>query len=211
MRECRVQVDRHVERLRALEDHPILFFVEEAPLSMAVDHRALEAELLHGTLELLRSGVGVGSGKRGERGEAVGVRAHRFVRAVVGVARHRDRHVRPEALRPRRAEREHLDADSRGVHVREALCTEVGVLLDDVVADLLAARAEIEIPELVRGDLFAVHRGDEMFFDGDGFHGTEPVGRRWHGRAEAYTMAARPAGVLHAPGSMTIAWFGGWS
>ena len=105
MGERRVQIDRHAERLSALEDHPVLLLVEEAPLSVAVDHRALEAELLYRALELFRRRFGVGGGQRGERGEAIRVRLDRGVRAVVGVARHGDRDLRAKRLRPRRAER----------------------------------------------------------------------------------------------------------
>src|SRR5207244_1384290 len=96
--------------------------------------------------------------ERGEGGEAVRVRLDRLVREVVRVPSHRDRDVRSEALRSGRAEREHLHVDPGGVHVREALRAEVRILLDDVVPDLLAAGAEIEIPEFVRGDLLPVHR-----------------------------------------------------
>src|SRR2546427_11901190 len=39
------QIERHVERLGTLEDDPVFLLVEETPLGVAVDHRALETEL----------------------------------------------------------------------------------------------------------------------------------------------------------------------
>ena len=58
-----MQIDRHVERLRALEDRPVFLVVEETAPRVAVDHRALEAEFLHAALELVggASGAAVGS------------------------------------------------------------------------------------------------------------------------------------------------------
>jgi len=75
--------------------------------------------------------------------------------------------------------------------VREALRAEVRILLDDIVADLLAAGAEIEIPEFVRGDLLPVHRRDEMLFDGDCFH--DPSGAAARKNVLKLTRWRRPS------------------
>jgi len=95
-----VQVERHVERLGALEDHPVFLLVEETPPGVAVDHRALEAELGDAARELVGRCARVGRRERGESGETVRVRLDRLVREIVRVLRHGDRDVRAEALRP---------------------------------------------------------------------------------------------------------------
>src|SRR3954467_9127266 len=111
MRHGRVDIDRHIERLRALEDRPELAAVDEFAVGEAMDHGALEAELGHRALELVRRGAWIGARQRGERLEAAVRRAHRLAQPVVGAARYRRCAVRIEALRRRRAMREHLDVD----------------------------------------------------------------------------------------------------
>ena len=76
----RVQVDRHVERLRGLEDRPEELVVEEALERAAVDHRPDHSELAHGALELGGGGTGIGRRQRGEAGEAIGVGGDRLPR-----------------------------------------------------------------------------------------------------------------------------------
>src|SRR2546426_12656694 len=68
-----MQVDRYAERLRALEDRPVLALVEKAAARVPMDHRALEAELADATLELLRRGFRVRRWQRRKPGKASGI------------------------------------------------------------------------------------------------------------------------------------------
>jgi hypothetical protein len=52
-----MQIDRHVERLRALVDRPEPLVVEKHVIGEPVQHGALEAELAHGALELVGGGL----------------------------------------------------------------------------------------------------------------------------------------------------------
>ena len=135
-----------------------------------MDHRALEAELAHAALELLRRGFRIRRRQRRKAGKASGILLDGLVQAVIGIAGHGDRDVAAEGLRARRAERQHLHVDAGGVHVRQALGAEIGVLRDDVVAELLAAALQVEIAEFVGADLLPVQRRDEVLLDGDDFH-----------------------------------------
>src|SRR5690242_13132110 len=71
VRHCRMEIDRHIQRLRGLEDAPEFLLVEESALGVAVNHRAFEAELLDATLQLARRGVRIRRWQRGEAGEAI--------------------------------------------------------------------------------------------------------------------------------------------
>src|SRR5712691_3426615 len=112
VRERGMEVERHAERLGALENHPVFLLVEETPSSVAVDHRAFEPQPRDAALELLGRGAGVSRRQRGECGETVRVRLDRLAREIVRVLRHRDRDVRAEALKIGRAEGEHLHVDA---------------------------------------------------------------------------------------------------
>src|SRR6185503_17622615 len=147
----------------------VLLVVEEAALLVAVDHRALEAELADAALELGGGRLRIRGRQGGEAGEAFRVRFHGVGEPVVRIARHGDRDVGAERLRAGRAEREHLHVDAGRVHVREPALAEVEVLRDDVVAHHLAAGLQVELAELVRRDVLAVHRGEEVLLDRDDF------------------------------------------
>src|SRR3974390_2450252 len=103
MRHRWMQIDRYIERLRALEDWPIFFVVEERTLLMSVDHCALESEHLHAAFQLARGLFGIGRRQRCKPGETSGMCIDRFVEALVGVAGHRNRDLFAEALRAWRA------------------------------------------------------------------------------------------------------------
>src|SRR5436190_4883819 len=120
MRHRRVDIDRHIERLRPPDYRPVLAAVDEFAVGEAVDHGALETELRHRALELVRRGARIGARQRGERLEAAVRRAHRLAQPVVGAARYCRCAVRIEALRRRRAVREHLDVDTHFIHLADA-------------------------------------------------------------------------------------------
>src|SRR5439155_437364 len=84
---------------------------------------------------ILSRGFRIRRRQRRKAGKACWILLDRLVKAIVGIARHGDRDLGAEGLRARRAEGQHLHVDARGVHVRQALGAEVGVLLDDVVAE----------------------------------------------------------------------------
>src|SRR3974377_891963 len=91
MRHRRMQIDRYIERLRALEDGPIFLVVEERTLLMSVDHCALESKLLHAAFQLAGGLFGIGRRQRCKAGEASGMCIDRFVETLVGVTGHRNR------------------------------------------------------------------------------------------------------------------------
>src|SRR6185503_8565655 len=89
--QCGMQVDGHSE-LGGLGPHrPILASIQELALLVAMDHRALEAELLDATLELVSGRLGLCRWQRGEGGEALRMLLDRLVHALVRVLRHRNR------------------------------------------------------------------------------------------------------------------------
>src|SRR5205085_6603106 len=113
-------VDRHIERLRALEDRPEFAPVNEFAVGKTMDHRALEAELGHGALEFVRGGAWIRAWQHRERLEAAVRSPHRLAQPVVRGARNGRCRVGVEALRRRRAVREHLDVDADFVHLADA-------------------------------------------------------------------------------------------
>jgi hypothetical protein len=93
---------------------------------VAVDHRALHAELAHGALELVRRRARVGRRQRGEGREAFGVLVHGAGELVVGLARegHGGLGV-VEVLDARRRVADDLQVDAGGVHGRQPLLAEI--------------------------------------------------------------------------------------
>src|SRR3954454_15183921 len=87
MRHRGVQVDRHVERLGARENRPIALVVDELALSEAVDHRALEAELLDAARKLIRRGRRIVGRQRRKTRVARRGRLHDLGEAIIDAAR----------------------------------------------------------------------------------------------------------------------------
>jgi len=108
----RVHVDRHVERLGALEDRPEEFVVHVAAADVAVDQRAAKAELAHAALQLGCGLVRHHGRQRGEPGEALGMFLHGSAKKLIGVARQRQRFRRVQLLGARRVDRQHLHVDA---------------------------------------------------------------------------------------------------
>jgi hypothetical protein len=116
----RMQIDRHVELLGALEDRPEELLVQETALAQAHEHRALEAELGHRALKLVGGRLGVRHRQRREAGEARRVLADLFVQIVIGTAGQWDRLVGIELVHCRRGLREHLHVDAGRIHLADA-------------------------------------------------------------------------------------------
>ena len=130
-----MQVQRHAETLEAREQHVEARVVEEAPAGVAVDHRALHAELADRALELVRRRARVGRGQGGEGGEALRVLVDRARELVVGFARegHGGLGV-VEVLDARRGMADDLQVDAGGVHGRQpslAQIEQVGFAVTD--------------------------------------------------------------------------------
>ena len=119
-----VEVERQVERLGGLEDRPEFGVVEVFVIDVGIDDRADEAEVL----APLQFGGGVPGVLRcdgGEGAEAVGVLLAGDGQLIVGQRGHRDRPVGRERIRTRRADRQDLAVDARGVHVGQASLPEI--------------------------------------------------------------------------------------
>ena len=82
----RVDVQRHVQGLRPLEDRPELLVVEEHAVGQPVYHSALESQRGDCPLQFIGRGLGVGGRQGGKPGEPIGVRGDRLGEAIVGVA-----------------------------------------------------------------------------------------------------------------------------
>ena len=124
-----MQVNGHVQRLRALENRPEALVVDVHALladqGEAVHHRALETELRHGALQLIGRGFGVWRGQCGERGEARWVGFDRLLQPVVGANGQRHCDIGGEPVGRRRALRQHLEVDAGLVHLPQAQFPEV--------------------------------------------------------------------------------------
>ena len=120
-----MEVDRHVELLGALVDRPELLVVEEHAAGQAVHHRALEAELGHGALELVGGGLRIVGRQRREGREALGMGGAGRGEPVVDAAHQRGRAVGRQLLRRGRAVRDHLHVDAGLVHLLDAQRAEI--------------------------------------------------------------------------------------
>ena len=120
-----MQVDRHIERLRALEDRPEPLVVEKDAVGEAVDHGALEAEL--GDVRSSSSAAAFGSlvGSAAKAAKRLRVGRDRCMQPIVDAAGERDSIGAGELLRRRRAVREDLHVDAGFVHLLEAQIAEI--------------------------------------------------------------------------------------
>ena len=148
MGQSRVDVDRHIERLRPLIDRPEALVVVKDAGGQAVDHRPLEAELGDRAFEFLGRSARIGGRQRSERGEPVGMALDRFVQPVVDPARERHPGRSVDALQPGNRVRQHLKIDARLVHFFQAQYAEIVEPLNDIrpragAAKLLHLRIEV--------------------------------------------------------------------
>src|SRR6266511_2610383 len=97
-----MQVERNVERLRALEDWPKPLVVEKDVVGEAMDHRPLEAEL-GGAFEFVRRRLRIAGRQRREACKPRRVRGDDGVEAVIDTVRDVNRLGAGELLRRGRA------------------------------------------------------------------------------------------------------------
>ena len=120
-----MHVQRHVQGLGALEDGPESLVVEEHAVGQPMDHGALKPQLGNRAFQLVGGSLGVGGRQGCEGGKPVGVCGDRLSEAIVGVAGQPHGGLRVQTLGRRRAMRDHLDVDTRLVHLLEAELAEV--------------------------------------------------------------------------------------
>ena len=144
-----MQIDRNVERLRALEDRPEPLVVEKDAVGEPVDHRALEAEL-GGALELVGGGLRIAGRQRREGGEALRIGGDDGVQPVVDAPGEIDRVRTGNLLGRGRAVGEDLHVDPGLVHLLQAQLAEIVEALEHVrIAHAFAAdelRRQLLVP-----------------------------------------------------------------
>ena len=111
-----MQIERHVECRRPLEDRLETRMVQPLPSRPAVQHRSLELQIGHGALELVRGRRRIVGRQRRECGKATGLRTHDIMQPVVDAARHRHGARGLQVLRRRRIVRQNLKRDSSLIH-----------------------------------------------------------------------------------------------
>ena len=114
-----VDVDAPVKRLGGFEDRPELGIVEVFAVSVAVDHKAVEAELVDGTFHLLRRALRAVRREAGETGETGRILAAQLGQPVVGEHRQLVRSVGIEHLYARCGERHQVHVDAIFVHLAQ--------------------------------------------------------------------------------------------
>src|SRR6185503_9889747 len=180
-----MDVERDVERLRALEDRPEALVVEEEMRTVhrgeAVHHRALEVELGHRALELVGGRLRVRGRQHGEAFEPALVLLDGLMQPVVGALRERHRGRGVDALRGGRAVRHDLQVVAGFVHFLEAEFAEV------VEAPVHLGVAHLRAADLVMGRDLGVA---VVFFERAYFHGQitplHGVGYRVEGRGNRW-------------------------
>ena len=125
VRARRVKIDRHVERLAGFEDRPEFRIVEPFAIGVAVEDRALESELVHGTLDLLGRVCRILRREGRERGVARGIAPDRFGRFVIHRNRKRARVIGVQRIDAGRREQQELHVDAGRVHVGDAARPEI--------------------------------------------------------------------------------------
>ena len=117
MRDRRVQIKRHVERLGALEDRPESTIIEKQAIAQSMHHCPLEAESGDGAFQFVRRRLGICCRQHREGGETVWMRAHGLAEPVIGGAGQPDREFRIRNFLDRgRAVRQNLDINPGRVH-----------------------------------------------------------------------------------------------
>ena len=138
-----------VEQLPSLDagaqDRIELGIVEILALRVAVDHHALEAELLAAG-DLVRAPLRILRRDRGHADETARMARHRLGEPVVGANHHRFGLVGFEDLNARRGQRQDRDVDAGRVHVGDAAVAEIEQPLDHLDGALRRA-GRVETPE----------------------------------------------------------------
>jgi hypothetical protein len=135
-----------IQRLGGLEHRQELRLIQVVPLDVGIDDHGLEAELADATLHFLH---GIGRIVRGDRHHAcVAVRetATGFGQLIVGIDGEAAARGRIKDLHARGGERNDLVVDAAGIHVRNALRTQVMQAVEDELG-AGAGAARIETPQ----------------------------------------------------------------
>jgi hypothetical protein len=168
-----MQVQRYGQLLQRGPDLLVPRFVEVVACEVVVDQRAAESELADGAAEFFRRGLRVLRGQRGEPAEPVRMSGHDPGQVVVGepgmVPRGRRVGV---GLHAGDGERQHLDVDTRRVHVRQPVLGELRELAFHVRDKAFAEHDLAGAPG--RGPLFRQFRDGKVFFQGDVPHRGRP-------------------------------------
>jgi molybdopterin biosynthesis enzyme len=90
-----------------------------------VDHRALEAEILHAAFQFIRRRFRVRRGKRGKSGKPVWVGKDRGMQIIIRLPGNAGACLGIEALGRRRTMAEHLNVDTGGVHFFQSQFTDI--------------------------------------------------------------------------------------
>ena len=101
VRDSRMQIDRNVQRLRACENAPKSFIVEEGSGGQAVNQRTPKIVLRNGAFEFIGRGLGIDGRQLSEAGKPRRVRARCRVKHVIGFASQCNRSLGVEDLRSR--------------------------------------------------------------------------------------------------------------
>ena len=167
-----LEVDGHVERLGASEQHVETRVVQKTAVGQAVDHGPAKAVRAHGALQFVRR---LGRGPHRQVGEArvtFGVPGDDPGEGVVGVAGKGDSLLARQQVRAGTCQREHLDRDAGGVQVGEpgrADFREPGLRgMHD--GRRLVRRRVTRLPQHGGINAPAEVGQIEMFFEGDGAH-----------------------------------------
>src|SRR5437667_331355 len=127
-----MDIDRHVELRGRREQAVIARMIEEAALGRAVDHRAHEAQVLHGARELGRGSVGTLQRQRGEAREAIGMPRNGMGEVIVHLVGQGDAVGPGHEIRAGTAVREHLYRNACLVHGLQATFADFGQELERV-------------------------------------------------------------------------------
>jgi hypothetical protein len=112
-----VQVQRHVQLDRLFQHRQECRVVQEVVLDKSVHHRSSKAELRNRALQLRRGGAGITHGQGREAREPVRMRSDGLGEVVVRRPGGRCGMRRFPCLGPRHGVRQHLEVDTRRIHI----------------------------------------------------------------------------------------------
>jgi hypothetical protein len=145
-----MQIERHVEALDRPPERPVLRqvvvdgLVGSRDLRIAVDQRALEAELLDRALELRNRGVRILHRQRRNADKPIRPLCHLLRENIVGLARHLDGTLLVgDGLDRRSVQRRDHDLDAGLVHQAQALVLEIEQAMPQLAPDMGAERLRI--------------------------------------------------------------------
>ena len=111
-----MQINRHIERCRPLEDRPEAEMIQPLASRPAVQHRALKLQRSHGSLKLDSSRGRIRGRQCRERGETIWLCAHDVMEPVINALSHRHGARGFQVLRRWRIVRQNLERDAGLIH-----------------------------------------------------------------------------------------------